>query len=99
MHAAGLARYGYKDAVVRMPEGRFYVTRFMDLPHMPAVLLGRHHDEAPALYVRACRSSALASGSVSVIAVLSWSDDQGRRASRHSLCLPQVTDVFERVAH
>ena len=64
--AAGLARYGHKDAVVRITEGLFDVTRFTDLHRMPELFSGlsRHHDEAPTLYSGACSPSALASGSV-----------------------------------
>lgn len=63
--AAGLARYGYKDAVIRITEGLFDVTRFMDLQRLPALFSGlsRHHDEAPTLYPGACSPSAMASGS------------------------------------
>lgn len=63
--AAGLARYGHKDAVVRITEGLFDVTCFTDLHRMPELFSGltRHHDEAPTLYPGACNPSALASGS------------------------------------
>ncbi|MHB1566445.1 MAG: amylo-alpha-1,6-glucosidase [Acidiferrobacter sp.] len=64
--AAGLARYGYKGAVVRLTESLFEASQYMDLHRLPELFCGlrRHHDEAPTLYPVACSPQASAAAAV-----------------------------------
>lgn len=61
--AAGLARYGYRDAALRITEALFDVSRFTDLHRLPELFCGlpRHGDEPPTFHPLACSPSAGAS--------------------------------------
>jgi glycogen debranching enzyme len=64
--AFGLARYGYKDAALRLLTGMFDASGFMDLRRLPELFCGfaRHKGEGPTLYPVACNPQAWASGAV-----------------------------------
>jgi glycogen debranching enzyme len=64
--AAGLGRYGLKDGVLRILEGLFDASGFMDLSRMPELFCGfkRRADEGPTLYPVACAPQSWAAGAV-----------------------------------
>jgi glycogen debranching enzyme len=64
--AAGLARYGLKDAVVPIVTGLFDASLFFDLHRMPELFcgFGRRPGEGPTRYPVACAPQAWAAGSV-----------------------------------
>ncbi len=64
--AHGLAKYGHKTEVLRIMEGLFETSRFMDINRLPELFCGfmRRPDEAPTLYPVACSPQAWAAGSV-----------------------------------
>lgn len=64
--AVGLARYGHGHKALRILEGLFDATRFMDLNRLPELFCGfvRREEEAPTLYPVACSPQAWAAGAV-----------------------------------
>jgi glycogen debranching enzyme len=64
--AAGFARYGHKNAAVRVLTGLFDVSLFMPMHRLPELFCGlaRQPEEGPALYPVACMPQAWASGAV-----------------------------------
>jgi glycogen debranching enzyme len=64
--AAGLARYGLKDAVMPILTGLFDATLFFDLHRMPELFCGfsRRPGEGPTLYPVACAPQAWAAAAV-----------------------------------
>ncbi|NDH95279.1 MAG: hypothetical protein EBZ13_12275, partial [Planctomycetia bacterium] len=64
--ALGLARYGFKDEVLRILQGQFEASLFMPLHRLPELFCGfaRREDEGPTLYPVACMPQAWASGGV-----------------------------------
>jgi glycogen debranching enzyme len=64
--AYGLAKYGHKRAVLKIMEGLFETSRFMDINRLPELLCGfmQRPEEAPTLYPVACSPQAWAAGSV-----------------------------------
>jgi len=64
--AFGLARYGFTNAAIRVLDGLFDASQFMDLNRLPELYCGftRRHGEGPTLYPVACNPQAWASASV-----------------------------------
>lgn len=64
MIAAGLARYGHKDAVERVFKGLFDAASYMDLRRLPELYCGfqRGRERGPTLYPVACSPQAWAAG-------------------------------------
>jgi glycogen debranching enzyme len=64
--AAGLARYGEKDAVIKVLCGMFDTGLFMDLHRMPELFcgFGRRSGEGPTLYPVACAPQAWSAAAV-----------------------------------
>lgn len=64
--AAGLARYGRKDAALRILQGLFDSSLFLDLQRLPELFCGfpRRPQEGPTLYPVACLPQAWASAAV-----------------------------------
>jgi glycogen debranching enzyme len=64
--AAGMARYGYKKAAAKVPEGLLDASIFVDLHRIPELFCGfaRRPGEAPTLYPVACSPQSWASASV-----------------------------------
>lgn len=64
--AAGLARYGHKEAVLRILTGLFDASLFVDLHRLPELLCGFHRrpGQGPTLYPVACAPQAWAAASV-----------------------------------
>jgi glycogen debranching enzyme len=64
--ALGMARYGFKDAVLRVLEGLFEASIFVDLHRLPELFCGftRRPAEGPTLYPVACAPQAWAAASV-----------------------------------
>jgi glycogen debranching enzyme len=66
MIAYGMARYGYKEAALKVLTGLFEASLFMDLQRMPELFCGfeRRPGEGPTLYPVACDPQAWAAASV-----------------------------------
>jgi len=64
--AAGLARYGYKDAAVRILTGLFDAALCVELHRLPELFCGfqRRPGESPTMYPVACSPQAWAAGAV-----------------------------------
>jgi glycogen debranching enzyme len=64
--AAGFARYGFKDAAVKILAGLFDAALYVDLHRLPELFCGfsRRPGEAPTLYPVACSPQAWAAGAV-----------------------------------
>lgn len=62
----GLAHYGYKKEVVKLLEGLFDASLYVELHRLPELFCGfkRRPDEGPTLYPVACQPQAWASGAV-----------------------------------
>jgi glycogen debranching enzyme len=67
--AAGLARYGRKDGVLRILEGLFDAAGYMELNRMPELFCGfkRRTDQGPTLYPVACAPQSWAAGAVLMV--------------------------------
>jgi glycogen debranching enzyme len=67
--AAGFARYGLQDAVLRLFSGLFDMSLAVDLHRLPELVCGFHRraGEAPTLYPVACAPQAWAAGAVSLL--------------------------------
>lgn len=63
MVALGFARYGFKEAVIRVFNGLFDAATYMDLRRLPELFCGfqREHQHGPTLYPVACVPQAWAS--------------------------------------
>ncbi|HEX2964710.1 MAG TPA: amylo-alpha-1,6-glucosidase [Syntrophorhabdaceae bacterium] len=66
MIAAGFAKYGFKDQVIRILSGMLDASLFFDLHRLPELFCGfrRRSGEAPTLYPVACAPQAWSSGAV-----------------------------------
>ncbi|HET9949372.1 MAG TPA: glycogen debranching N-terminal domain-containing protein [Longimicrobiales bacterium] len=64
--AAGMARYGRRRRVLRLLDGLFHASSYMELARMPELLCGFHArpGQGPTLYPMACAPQAWAAGSV-----------------------------------
>lgn len=64
--ALGFARYGFKDAAMRVLSALFDASLFMDLNRLPELYCGfrRRSGEGPTLYPVACNPQAWASGAI-----------------------------------
>ena len=64
--AAGLGRYGLKEGVLRVLDGLFGASGFMELTRMPELFCGfkRRPGEGPTLYPVACAPQSWAAGAV-----------------------------------
>ena len=64
--AFGLARYGFKDAALRVLSALFDASQFMELNRLPELYCGfrRRPGEGPTLYPVACNPQAWSSGAV-----------------------------------
>lgn len=67
--AAGFARYGFKDAAVKILTGLFDAALYVDLHRLPELFCGfaRRPGEAPTLYPVACSPQAWAAGAVFLV--------------------------------
>jgi glycogen debranching enzyme len=67
--AAGFGRYGFRRQVMRVLEGLFLASQFLELRRMPELFGGfdRRRGEGPTLYPVACLPQAWASGSVFMV--------------------------------
>lgn len=64
--AAGLARYGFRDAALRLFSSFLSAAAFVDLHRLPELFCGFHreHDQGPTPYPVACSPQAWAAGSL-----------------------------------
>ncbi len=67
--AAGMARYGFKQAVLRIMTGLFDASLYMDLHRLPELFCGfvRRPGESPTLYPVACAPQAWSAASVFLV--------------------------------
>jgi glycogen debranching enzyme len=97
--AHGMARYGLKDAAIRVLSGLFDASLHMDLQRMPELFCGFHRrpHEGPTRYPVACSPQAWAAGSVFLLlqACLGLEIDAPRRQIRFSH--PELPPWLERV--
>jgi glycogen debranching enzyme len=97
--AAGLARYGLKEGVIRIMSGLFDASLFIDLHRLPELFCGfpRRPGEGPTLYPVACSPQAWSAASVYMLlqASLGLSID----AERSLLCFsyPQLPPFLSEV--
>ena len=97
--AAGMARYGRKDATAKVLSGLFEASLHFDLRRMPELFCGfrQRAQEGPTLYPVACAPQAFAAGSVFLLlqACLGLDAD----APRNRICLdrPTLPDGLDRV--
>lgn len=86
MVAFGLARYGFKDAALRVLNALFDASQFMELNRLPELYCGfrRRQGEGPTLYPVACNPQAWSSATVFFLlqACLGLRID----ATRHRVC-------------
>jgi glycogen debranching enzyme len=92
--AAGLARYGLREEPLRLMEGLFTASNFLDLQRLPELFCGfpRRSGEGPTLYPVACAPQAWASGAVFMLlqACLGMSiDAPGREVRFENPKLPE----------
>jgi len=97
--AAGLARYGLMRPAVRVLDGLFGASVFVDLHRMPELFCGFHRrsHEGPTLYPVACSPQAWAAGAVFLLlqACLGLTLDAPARQIR--LRRPELPDGLERL--
>lgn len=98
--AMGFARYGFKSAVMKVFEGLFEATTFIDLHRLPELFCGlkKRNGEGPTAYPVACSPQAWAVGSVFLIieSLLGLEIDTGRqRITFHDPVLPaKVQELY-----
>jgi glycogen debranching enzyme len=97
--AAGFARYGFKDAAVKVLEALFEATMYFDLYRIPELYCGfvRREGEGPTAYPVACCPQAWAAGSVFMLlqSCLGMVLDAGGRTLRfHRPALPSWIDTL-----
>ena len=95
--ALGLARYGHKDAVLRLLDGLFAAATYMDLRRLPELFCGfkRQAGQGPTAYPVACAPQAWASATPFALlqAALGLELDAGRGVVRfHKPRLPAFLD-------
>ena len=98
--AAGFARYGFKDAAVKLLEALFEATMYFDLYRIPELYCGfvRRDGEGPTAYPVACCPQAWAAGSVFMLlqSCLGMVLDAGGRTLRfHRPVLPACIDTLQ----
>ena len=92
--AMGFARYGFKSAVMRVFNGLFEATTFIDLHRLPELFCGlkKRNGEGPTAYPVACSPQAWAVGSVFLLleALLGMEIDvQKKQIIFHNSLLPE----------
>jgi glycogen debranching enzyme len=97
--AQGLARYGLRDAALRVLEGMFDASIFVELHRLPELFcgFGRRPGEGPTLYPVACSPQSWAAGAVFLLlqAVLGLDVSATRREVRfsHARLPPYLEEV------
>jgi glycogen debranching enzyme len=97
--AAGLARYGLKEAALQVLTGLFDATLFLDLTRMPELFCGfpRRKGEGPTLYPVACAPQAWSAGAVFLLLQaclgLQISASEGRALFASPMLPPFLEDV------
>jgi glycogen debranching enzyme len=98
--AWGMARYGRKDAAVKLLSGLFEASLHFDLHRMPELFCGfrqRPH-EGPTLYPVACAPQAWAAGSVFLLLQACLGLDVDAPNMRICLDRPELPEGLDRVA-
>jgi glycogen debranching enzyme len=95
--AAGLARYGFTDAAMRILETMFDLSQVVDLHRLPELICGFHRrgDEHATLYPVACAPQAWAAGSVYLLLEAALGlhvDALERRVAISRAVLPETVD-------
>jgi glycogen debranching enzyme len=97
--AAGLARYGLKDAAMRILAGMFDASLFVDLHRLPELFCGfaRRPGEGPTLYPVACAPQSWAAGSAFMLLQASLGLDIRGAESQIRLCHPRLPESLREV--
>jgi glycogen debranching enzyme len=100
MIGLGLARYGFRDELVRIVEGLHEASCFVEMSRLPELFCGFHRrpeTNGPILYPVACSPQAWAAGSVYMLvqACLGMTIDAGRKQIRFARpVLPSRVDAI-----
>jgi glycogen debranching enzyme len=97
--AAGLARYGLKDAAMRILAGMFDASLFVDLHRLPELFCGfaRRPGEGPTLYPVACAPQSWAAGSAFMLLQASLGLDIRGAESQIRFCHPRLPESLREV--
>jgi glycogen debranching enzyme len=97
--AAGMARYGRKDAAVKVLSGLFDASLHFDLRRVPELFCGfrQRAQEGPTLYPVACAPQAWAAGAVFLLLQACLGLDIDAPGSRICLDRPTLPDGLDRV--
>jgi glycogen debranching enzyme len=97
--AAGMARYGFKDAVVKILTGLFDASLSTDLHRLPELFCGfiRRPNEGPTLYPVACAPQSWAAASVFLLLQASLGLSIIGADSRIRLVNPVLPEFLERI--
>ena len=97
--AAGLARYGHKNAVDRIFNGLFAAASYMDLRRLPELYCGfqRGRERGPTLYPVACSPQAWAAGTPLLLLQSSLGLEFDRDRNEILLRKPQLPSFLQEV--
>jgi glycogen debranching enzyme len=97
--AVGMARYGRKDAAVRLLSGLFEASLHFDLHRMPELFCGFHQraHEGPTLYPVACAPQAWAAAAVFLLLQACLGLEIDAPNARLSLQRPELPEGLDRV--
>jgi glycogen debranching enzyme len=98
--AAGLARYGFTDAAVRILDGMLDLSQAVDLHRLPELLCGFHRrsEEGPTLYPVACAPQAWAAGAVYLLLQASLGMEIDAERQRITFCRAVLPESIERLS-
>jgi glycogen debranching enzyme len=97
--AAGLARYGFTSAAMRILEAMLDLSQAVDLHRLPELLCGFHRraDERPTLYPVSCAPQAWAAGAVYLLIQAALGLDIDARQNRVTLLRAVLPESIERM--
>ena len=97
--AAGMARYGLKDAVLKVLTGLFDASLFVDLHRLPELFCGfrRRPGQSPTLYPVACAPQAWAAASVFLLLQSALGLTVRGAEGRLLLISPQLPEFLQEV--
>lgn len=97
--AWGMARYGFKDAVLKILTGLFDASLFVDLHRLPELFCGfrRRPGQSPTLYPVACSPQAWAAASVFLLLQACLGLSVKGRENRLVLSNPQLPEFLQEV--
>jgi len=97
--ALGLAKYGHKEAVLKIFKGLFEASLYMEMHRLPELYCGfsRREGEGPTLYPVACDPQAWASGSAFMLLEASLGMEIDAPNGKLIFNNPQLPDFLENV--